>query len=265
MTTHDIVVVGASAGGVEALTALIRELPADLPAAIFVCLHVPPHSPSHLPTILAHKGPLPVTHAVHGEAIVHGRIYVAPPDYHLLVRRGHVELSHGPRENRSRPAVDPLFRSAAQAYGPRVVGVVLSGALGDGAMGLVVIAARGGVTVVQDPHEALFDSMPRTALRQTRVDYTLPVAQIAPLLVLLAQAPMPEKGWQPMDNAEENLPTLIRRDFNAQAHGQRAGETTVYTCPECGGTLWQIDDNGLIQFNCHVGHSYLAETLLSEM
>jgi two-component system chemotaxis response regulator CheB len=183
----------------------------------------------------------------------------------MLVQQGRVVLSHGPRENRSRPAIDPLFRSAAQAYGPRVVGVVLSGALGDGAMGLVVISARGGVTVVQDPHEALFDSMPRTALQHTRVDYTLPVAQIAPLLVRLAGEPVAEKGSPRMDDAEENLPTLIRRDFNAQAHGQRAGETTVYTCPECGGTLWQIDDDGLIQFNCHVGHSYLAETLLSEM
>jgi two-component system chemotaxis response regulator CheB len=183
----------------------------------------------------------------------------------MLVQQGRVVLSHGPRENRSRPAIDPLFRSAAQAYGPRVVGVVLSGALGDGAMGLVVIAARGGITVVQDPREALFESMPRTALQYTRVDYTLPVAQIAPLLVRLAGEPVAEKGSPTMDDSEENVPSLIRRDFDAQAHGQRAGETTVYTCPECGGTLWQTDDNGLIQFNCHVGHSYLAETLLGEM
>jgi two-component system chemotaxis response regulator CheB len=263
--THDIVVVGASAGGVEALVALVRDLPPDLPAALFVVLHVPPYGESHLPAILTHHGPLPAAHATHGAAITPGRIYVAPPDHHLLVRDGHVELTHGPRENASRPAVDALFRTAARAYGPRVVGVVLSGALGDGSAGLMAIAARGGVTVVQDPAEALFEGMPRTALRYVRVDHVLPVRQIPALVGRLAREPAAEKGVPTMSDMEETMPHLVHRDLTAQERNERSGETTVYTCPECGGTLWQVEHQGLAQFNCHVGHAYAPEALLGQM
>lgn len=265
MATHDIIVVGASAGGVEALTRLVAGLPADLPAAVFIVLHTPPYSRSHLPAILSRAGPLPVAHATDGEAIAPGRVYVAPPDHHLLVREGRVELSRGPRENGSRPAVDPLFRTASRVYGPRVVGVVLSGTLGDGAVGLTVVATRGGVTVVQDPDEALFGGMPRAALRYARVDYTLPVAEIPPLLARLAREPVVDKGWRNMSDIDEESPVQIRRDIATQARDGRAGETTIYTCPECGGTLWQIERNGLTQFNCHVGHVYAPETLLGHM
>lgn len=275
MAAHDIVVVGASAGGVEALITLAQGLPADLRAALFVVLHVPPEGRSHLPTILTRKGSLPAAHAVQGEAIRPGRIYVAPPDLHLLVRDGYVELSHGPRENHSRPAIDPLFRSAARAYGPRVVGVVLSGALGDGAMGLLAITARGGVTIVQDPDEALVDSMPRTALRYTPVDHILPAARIPDLLARLADEAVVEKGWQSMSETDATppasdadvvaeTPPQIPRDIAAQAHNERGGETSIYTCPECGGTMWQINRNGLMQFNCHVGHVYSPEHLLGQ-
>jgi two-component system chemotaxis response regulator CheB len=266
--THDIIVVGASAGGVEALSTLVGGLPADLPAALFVVLHIPPYSQSHLPAILTHHGSLPAAHATHGAAIAHGHIYVAPPDHHLLVRDGYVELTRGPRENSSRPAVDPLFRSAARAYGPRVVGVVLSGALGDGSAGLMAIAARGGVTVVQDPEEALFESMPRTALRYVRVDHILPVHEIAALVSRLAREPAVYReamGVPTMSDIDEMMPRLVRRDMTAQERNQRSGETTVYTCPECGGTLWQVEHNGLVQFNCHVGHAYAAEALLGQM
>jgi two-component system, chemotaxis family, protein-glutamate methylesterase/glutaminase len=262
---HDIIVVGASAGGVEALSALVQGLPADLPAALFVVLHIPSYSESHLPAILAHRGPLPAAHATHGEAIAPGCIYVAPPDHHLLVRHGHVELTRGPHENGSRPAVDPLFRSAARAYGPRVVGVVLSGALGDGSVGLMGIAARGGVTVVQDPEEALFESMPRTALTYVRVNHVLPVRQIPALVGRLAREPAAQEGAPTMSDIDEMMPHLVRRDITAQERDERSGETTVYTCPECGGTLWQVEHNGLAQFNCHVGHAYAPESLLGEM
>ena len=262
---HDIIVVGASAGGVEALTTLVRGLPADLPAALFVVLHIAPYSESHLPTILSHHGPLPAARATHGAAIAPGCIYVAPPDHHLLVRHGYVELTRGPRENSSRPAVDPLFRSAARAYGPRVVGVVLSGALGDGSVGLMAIAARGGVTVVQDPEEALFESMPRTALTYVRVAHVLPVHQIPALVDRLAREPAATKGTPTMSDIDEMMPHLVRRDITAQERDERSGETTVYTCPECGGTLWQVDRQGLVQFNCHVGHAYAPESLLGEM
>ncbi|HEX6123143.1 MAG TPA: chemotaxis protein CheB, partial [Ktedonobacterales bacterium] len=137
MSHHDLIVIGASAGGVEALITIARELPHDLPAAVCVVLHVPPHVPSLLPKILAQAGPLPATHARDQEPLLPGRIYVAPPDHHLLARQGHLRVTRGPRENRSRPAVDPLFRTAAHAYGPRVIGVVLSGALDDGTAGLI--------------------------------------------------------------------------------------------------------------------------------
>jgi two-component system, chemotaxis family, protein-glutamate methylesterase/glutaminase len=174
MPDHDIVVVGASAGGVEALIRLVASVPAQLPAAVFVVLHVPPSGTSALPDILGRSGPLPAGHVKDGEPIEHGRIYVAPPDHHLLLRPGHVHLARGPRENGHRPAVDPLFRSAAREYATRVVGMVLSGALDDGTAGLVASRARGGLAVVQDPADALYSGMPVNALHHVAVDHVLP-------------------------------------------------------------------------------------------
>ncbi|MCA1598864.1 MAG: chemotaxis protein CheB, partial [Chloroflexi bacterium] len=271
--SRDIVVIGASAGGVEALAHLVERLPADLPAAIFVVLHVPPASPSSLPAILARAGTLPAAHATDGERIEHGRLYIAPPDRHMLVRRGYVALTRGPRENRLRPAADPLFRSAARAYGPRVAGVVLSGTMDDGSLGLRAIAAHGGVTIVQDPTEALFDGMPRAALRQARIEYTLAVDDIALVLARLARGADEDEAERggAMVNAindrddDEVARDVIRRDMRAQARDERSAATTVYTCPECGGTLWQVDHTGATRFYCHVGHSYGAEALLGQM
>ena len=189
MPGHDIIVIGASAGGVEALMGVVRALPSDLPAALFVVLHIPPDGASALPHILAAAGQLPAAHPRDGDPIEHGRIYVAPPDHHLLVEEGRVRVTRGPRENRYRPAVDPLFRSAARAYGSRVIGVVLSGMLDDGSAGMIAIASRGGIGVVQEPQDALFPGMPQSAIKNDSPAHIVPVAEIGPLLDRLAREP----------------------------------------------------------------------------
>jgi two-component system chemotaxis response regulator CheB len=261
--THDIVVLGASAGGVEALTTLVRLLPADLPAALFVVLHIPPQSPSMLPAILDRVGQLKAVQAQDGLPIEAGHIYVAPPDHHLLVEHGRMRVVRGPKENRHRPAVDPLFRSAAQAYGPRVVGVVLTGTLDDGTAGLLAVKNCGGVAVVQDPNDALYPGMPRNALQNVDVDHTLPLGDIAPLLVRLAN--------EPVAAAEYGVPETIQHELNlAKNHGEEMqqdrllGEPSVYSCPECGGVLHEIHDGEYLRFRCRVGHAFGAESVLAE-
>lgn len=187
MSGYDIVVIGASAGGVEALMELVGGLPSDLPAAVFIALHVSPNKPSALPSILSRVGPLPASHAKDGEAIERGHIYVAPPGHHLLVESDLLRLSLGPMENFSRPAADPLFRSAALAHGSRVVGVILSGLLDDGTQGLIEINKQGGIGIAQEPADAHFASMPRSAIARDHVKYVLEPASIATVLAELAR------------------------------------------------------------------------------
>jgi len=179
MPGHDIIVIGASAGGVEALKQLVRELPEALPAALFVVLHVPGNGTSVLPKILSKSSPFAATHPQDNEEIKHGRIYIAPPDSHLLIKRGHVRLTRGPKENGFRPAIDPLFRTAARYYSRRVVGVILSGTLDDGTAGLTAIKKRGGIAIAQDPGEALYSGMPLSAIEQANVDHVATVSEIA--------------------------------------------------------------------------------------
>jgi two-component system, chemotaxis family, protein-glutamate methylesterase/glutaminase len=185
----DVVVVGASAGGVEALSALARALPADFGAPILVVLHVPAMGTSVLPAILSRAGLLPAAHARDGDTVDAGHIYVAPPDCHLLIQGRSLELTRGPRENGHRPAIDPLFRSAAASYDGRVAGVVLSGTLDDGAAGLFAIKQAGGTTLVQDPAEALYHAMPAAAIAYVQPDYVLPMAELADVLVRLTARP----------------------------------------------------------------------------
>ena len=187
MSTHDIIVVGASAGGLEALKKLAAGMPPNFAGTVFIVWHISPEYPSLLPEILNRAGPLPAAHARDKEAVCPGRIYVAPPDYHLVLEDSRVCLYHGPKENHARPAADALFRSAAEVYGERVVGVVLSGMLFDGAAGLITIKCNGGVTIVQDPSEARFSSMPRSAINRDHPDYIQPVAEIAATIRRLAQ------------------------------------------------------------------------------
>ena len=191
---HDTIVIGASSGGIEALRRLLGEMPPDLPAAVFVVVHLPGEAPSVLARILDRAGPLKAVNPEDGEEVRAGRVYVARPDRHLLIEDGRVRLTHGPKENRHRPAVDALFRTAAVARGPRVVGVVLSGAMDDGTAGLLAVKRRGGVAVVQDPGEALFSGMPESALRYVDVDYCLPLGEMAPLLSRLSGETVPQEG-----------------------------------------------------------------------
>jgi two-component system chemotaxis response regulator CheB len=264
MPSHDIIVIGASAGGVEALRELARGLPPDLPAAAFIVLHVPPSGPSMLPEILNGSGPLRARHAINGGAIEHGRIYVAPPDHHLLVERGRVRIVRGPRENRARPAADPLFRSAAYAYGTRVVGVVLSGTLDDGTAGLAAIKRRGGLTVAQDPREASYPGMPQSAVENVALDHCLPVAGIASLLTRLASVPAKDDAIYPVPEILKVETSIARLEESEMEDVEKIGELSAFTCPECSGALWELRDGDLLRFRCHVGHAFSAESLMAE-
>ena len=258
---RDIVVVGASAGGVEALTRLVAQLPADLPAAVLVVLHLSAGHRSVLPAILSRAGVLPASHAVDGEPLEPGHIYVAPTDRHLLVEPGRVIVNSGPRENGHRPAVDPLFRSAANAYGPRVVGVVLTGALDCGTSGLLAIKERGGLAVVQDPDEAFCPDMPRSALEFVPVDHRTRLAEMGALLVKLVSAPLASvKAPTPSPRLKEEVQVMAKGPVEHQEL-QEVGHPSSFSCPDCGGVLFELDDHGLLRYRCRTGHGYTAKAL----
>lgn len=260
MPGHEIVAIGASAGGVEALGRLARGLPPDLHAAVFVTLHVPPSQPSMLPHILSRAGPLAAAHARDGEPIQHGRIYVAPPNQHLVVARGRVRLSQAPRADGFRPAINVLLRTAAWAYGASVVGVLLSGALHDGTAGLAMVKARGGIAVLQDPSETLYPQMPSTAMKHVDVDYVLPVAEIPPLLARLARTPV-TAGPRDERGTPAALPASSAEEATVETVAN--GMATGFVCPECGGSLWEAFHRGLIHYHCHIGHVFSVDGLLA--
>jgi two-component system chemotaxis response regulator CheB len=263
MPPQRIIVIGASAGGVEAVTQVARGLPSDIDSALFVTIHFPPTSASALPRILNRAGPLPATHARDGEHIEAGKIYIAPPDHHLLIFRDRMRLHRGPRENGNRPAVDPMFRSAALAYGPRVVGVVLSGNLDDGTSGLLAIKRRSGVAVVQDPEEAIFSSMPESAMQHVSVDHVVKLARLAGLLSELAKQPPTEEDQVALDDAEKDLEYSeidLERIENPADH---PGVLAPFGCPDCGGTLWEVREGELVRFRCRVGHAWTSDALLA--
>jgi len=258
---RDLVVLGASAGGVEALRSLVSLMPADLPAAVLVVLHVPPTGTSALPAILDRAGPLPARHARDGDVLSAGQILVAPPDQHLIVYDGAVTLSRGPQENGHRPAVDVLFRSAARARGARVVGVVLSGALDDGAAGMVAVASRGGACVVQDFEEALYDSMPRAAHDAVEKAEVLPVTDIPDALQrLLADAVVVPD--EPAPHLMEQEAAMADLDPSAMHDPDRPGHPSGFGCPECHGALFEIKEGTLTRFRCRVGHAWSPESLV---
>ena len=256
---HDLIAVGASAGGLQALQSLLRELPADLPAAVLVVQHI--GTSSLLAEILARSGALPVKAAEAGEEVKRCHVYVAVPGMHLLVHDGHLLLRRGPRENLARPAIDPLFRSAACSYGSRVIGVTLSGALNDGTAGLRAIKRCGGIAVVRDPADAPFPDMPESALRLVDVDYCVPVSEMGALLARLAAEPA---GTTPEIPPAIKLETAIAaRELSSMETEDYLGKPARITCPECHGSLWEIADGSIVRYRCHVGHAYTGEAMLA--
>ncbi|MBN8229579.1 chemotaxis protein CheB [Corallococcus macrosporus] len=260
---HDILVIGASTGGVEALSLLVRHLPRDLAATVMVVLHVSSQHRSYLPEILTRSGPLPAHHPQDGERLEQGRIYVAPNDRHLLVESGCVRVVKGPKENGHRPAVDPLFRSAASAYGPRVVGVVLTGALDCGTSGLLAVKKEGGVAVVQDPRDAFCPDMPRSALEFVAVDHCVSMDEMAPLLTQLVSRPVPARARK-RSRQVENEVKVMKVDIPSMEDPPAPLEyakPSHFSCPDCGGVLFELEEEGLLRFRCRTGHAYTGEAL----
>jgi len=259
-----IVVIGGSAGAIEALTPVVASLPEDLEAAVFVVIHFPTHAVSTLPAILARAGPLPAVHAEHREPFRDGVIYVARPDHHLLVDSTEVVVARGPREHGHRPAIDPLFRSAARAHGPSVIAVLLSGNLDDGSAGLVAVRRRGGIAVVQDPLDARTPGMPASALEFAGADHVVPHAEIGPLIQRLVREVKEVDMADPSEGDIDVETAIAELDPAALAPDQRPGVPSGYSCPECHGALFEIEEQGLIRYRCRVGHAFASETLLSE-
>jgi len=262
MPGRNLVVVGASAGGVEGLRTLVRGFPPDLPAAVLVVLHTSPGGSSVLASILDRVGPLPASAAVHGQSLQPGHIYVAPPDHHLIVVDGHCGLFRGPRENGHRPAIDPLFRSAVRAAGSAVVGVVLSGMLDDGAAGLAAIARHGGAVVVQDPEEALYPGMPTAAVAAVPDAAVAVVGKIGAIVAeLVGQEATPDPV--PDDPLLAQETAIAELDMDALGASDRPGEPIGLGCPDCSGSLYAVQEGALTRFRCRVGHAWSQESLLN--
>ncbi|MEZ2141852.1 chemotaxis protein CheB [Bradyrhizobium sp. DN5] len=262
MSNRDIIVIGGSAGATQPLKQILGRLPADLPAAIFVVLHIPAQGIGILSTVASSAGPLPVRQAENGMKIEPGQIYLAAPDHHLLLSGDHIFLGRGPRENLVRPAIDALFRSAALYHGPRVIGVLLSGLLSDGAAGLNAIKRCGGMTVVQDPMDAISDEMPRRAMEATTIDLCVPGATMGDVLSELVK----EQAGVPLP-----IPPEIRLEVEIAA-GERIGsdnlvsvaDPVALTCPACGGVLSEVKEGRPMRFRCQVGHAFTADVLAKE-
>ncbi|WP_080588188.1 chemotaxis protein CheB [Rhizobium hidalgonense] len=255
MTRSSIIAIGASAGGVGALHELAAALPATLPVPVLVVLHIGAHR-SELPAILSAAGPVPAKHAEDGENIQSGCIYLAPPDRHMIVVDGQLRLLRSPKENCARPAIDPLFRSVAEHYGPAAIGVILTGRLNDGTLGLYEIKRRGGVAIAQDPDDAPYSQMPESAAEHVELDYCLPLAAMPGCLLKLIEGktgkevPMAETSSL-LDHEQE--PEIVA--------GRTFDRPLTVTCPECGGALKKFEQGSILKFGCHIGHSYTSEVM----
>jgi two-component system chemotaxis response regulator CheB len=266
MRGHPIVVIGTSAGGVGALQEILKGLPQQLPASIFVVMHLPPHVPSFLDDVLRRRSRLPVQQVTGPTRFSPAHIYIACPDHHLILGRAAVTIQRGPRENWHRPSVDVLFRSAATSHGPRVIGVVLTGFLDDGTAGLAAIQREGGLTIVQDPEDAMFPDMPANALQNVNVDHVLPLAEIGAKLVELVRKPAGERPRHevpPEVAIESAIARSTMGSMNGRAALEKLGRPSTYTCPECQGPLWELRDGQRTRFRCQVGHAFSAESMLT--
>jgi two-component system, chemotaxis family, protein-glutamate methylesterase/glutaminase len=261
---HDIIVIGASAGGVEALSSLVEGFSSDLAASIFVVLHISPME-SFLPEILTSKGPLQASHPKDFQEIERGHIYVAPPNHHLILEPGRMRIIRGPKENYHRPAIDCLFRSAAITYGPRVIGVVLSGSRSDdGIVGLLAVKAMKGIAIVQDPDEAVWNAMPLNTLKKIDVNFCQKVRDISKLLIELSQTPAPLKMRKvPAVLDLENK--MAKMEIASLNNIEQIGTSTRFNCPECQGPIWEIQEGQLSRFRCHTGHAFSRNTLLVKL
>jgi len=285
MSKRDIVVIGSSAGGVNALQELVSHLPADFSGSIFVVQHLAAYTTSVLPAILSRCGPLEAVHPHDGDPILPGRIYIAPPDHHLLIEKkeetgqqqaGYILVRKGPKENRFRPSIDALFRSAAYSFGSRVIGVVLTGLLNDGTSGMWTVNRLGGVSIVQQPDDAMYSSMPESVLEYVDVNYVVPLAEVPQLLIQLTSesifdVPDPNENLADRMLVADEL-NRIKTEVDVAAQVSpfdrgilSMGALTPLTCPECNGALVSFQEGHLIRYRCHTGHSYTASTLMADV
>jgi two-component system chemotaxis response regulator CheB len=262
MANRDVLAIGTSAGGVEALIFLAKSLPRQFPAALIVTIHLPSHAASTLDEVLNRSGPLPAQFARDGDVLKKGRIFIAPPDRHLLVDGERLSLGEGPRENNSRPAIDPMLRSTALCCGARAVGVVLTGTLGDGASGLWALRQGGGIAVVQDPKDAAFSEMPMTALNRAKPDHVVRLADMPRLLESLVHQPAGEP--RPLPRSIKYEVDIARSGTSGMDNIEKMdgiGRRSVLASPDCGGVTWKIGEEDLLRYRCHVGHTYTAEVM----
>jgi two-component system chemotaxis response regulator CheB len=258
---HDIVVIGTSAGGLEALDTLIGQLPTDLPASIFIVQHMAPENTGEalLHRLRRHRA-FDCQFAKDGESFRRGRVYIAPPNNHLLVKNTKLLVTKGARENRNRPGIDPLFRSAAVSHTARVIGVILTGMLDDGTAGLIAIQKCGGITIVQDPKDAAYPGMPESALNNLKVDYSVPISGMGSLLEKLTHE-RPGKS-KPIPKDVRTEAEIAERVLSDVAAVNSLGKQVPYNCPECGGVLWEMNNPKVSRYRCHTGHSFTLSALL---
>jgi two-component system, chemotaxis family, protein-glutamate methylesterase/glutaminase len=269
---RDIVVIGGSAGSIECLRTIFTALPAGFPGTIFVVIHLSPDSPSALASLISCWGCLPASQPADGDPIQRSHIYVARPDHQMTLEGDQVRVLRGPRENRHRPAIDPLFRSAAREYGARVMGVILSGLRDDGSAGLYAVKERGGIAIVQDPEDASWGEMPENAREYADPQYVLRTQEIAPALLRLVNSVPVETSMAPKHSAKGSkkgnglkATTKPEENLTAAYPEESEGVPSVFACPECHGVLWELKEKELVRFRCRVGHSYGADSLTKEM